>query len=280
LKKQVPGIVRFLLLAVVLASGVFLYARFVEPARLEVTSHCVESSRIPGSSDGLRMVQISDLHLSRYYDTTRLKRVVEQVNRLEPSVLLCTGDIFDDYPTYSDHASELLAVLQKLQAPHRFAVLGNHDYSKNTQDAVIAFLEAAGFTVLNNECVQLETLGITITGIADCMFGGGRIDVLDDLQEDGFQLVLCHEPDLFAEIGALPVDLMLSGHTHGGQIRIGSYAPMLPRMGKLYLAGMYRADNARGSKLYVNRGLGTSQLPLRFMAVPEITLITLHRVEF
>jgi predicted MPP superfamily phosphohydrolase len=158
----------------------------------------------------------------------------------------------------------------------KYAVLGNHDYEVSALPAVREIWKNSGFTLLKDDEVNIPELGLNIVGLDDWLFGSCETTALDQSNADGFTLLLCHEPDIADRLDKDKFDLMLSGHTHGGQIKI----PILgiiytPALGRVYKEGRYELGGARDAALYVNRGTGQSLLPMRLMTVPEITVLTL-----
>ena len=269
---------KLLILCMVLICLAFVWMRWVEPSLLSVTRVEIYAADLPEMADGLRIVQFSDTHFGFDYNVRRFERAVEKMNALDPHIVVFTGDLYEEYAKYPADDSGIVAALSAIHAPQgKYAVLGNHDYGRNAQDDSIRALEAGGFTVLRNESVDLSLLGITLTGIDDCFFGSGRSFDLSSLPTDTYNLVLCHEPDLFAESDQSALDLLISGHTHGGQVRLPFLGELiLPALGRFYPMGHYESDNARGSQLFVSRGLGTSKMPIRFLCMPEVALLTLH----
>ncbi len=256
----------------------FVWMRWVEPSLVSVTRTQVRAANVPAAADGLRIVQFTDTHFGFDYDVGRFERAVEKINELDPHIVVFTGDLFEEYAKYPADEDGIIAALSAIHAPQgKYAVLGNHDYGRGAQDESIRVLEAGGFTVLRNESVELPLLGITVTGIDDCFFGSGQEFDLASLPSDTYNLVLCHEPDVFASSESSALDLMLSGHTHGGQVRLPFLGELiLPAQGRLYPMGHYDSGNARESQLFVSRGLGTSMMPIRFCCMPEVALITLY----
>ncbi|MBE6935162.1 MAG: metallophosphoesterase [Ruminococcaceae bacterium] len=265
---------KLLLWCVVLIVLAFVWMRWAEPRLLTVTEAEVRSPVLPGMADGLRVAQITDTHFGFAYDAEDFARVVTKLNALSPHIVVFTGDLFEEYDKYPADDAAIIEALSAITAPHgKYAVLGNHDHGLGAAEDSIRILESGGFTVLSNESVTLSALGITLTGIDDCFFGqGGSFDPAV-FSWDGFDLVLCHEPDLFTALAGQGLDLMLSGHTHGGQVRLPILGELiLPYLGREYPMGSY---SRAGADLFVSRGLGTSKLPLRFLCPPEIALITL-----
>ncbi len=256
----------------------FVWMRWVEPSLLSVTSTEIQSDTLPEAADGLRIAQFTDTHFGFDYDVERFERAVEKMNSFDPHIVVFTGDLYEEYAKYPADDEGIVAALSAIRAPQgKYAVLGNHDYGRGAQEESIRILEAGGFTVLRNESVELSLLGITLTGIDDCFYGSGGSFDLDALPADTYNLALCHEPDLFAASDSSALDLLLSGHTHGGQVRLPFLGELiLPAQGRIYPMGHYDSGNARESQLFVSRGLGTSKMPIRFCCMPEVAFVTLH----
>ena len=155
------------------------------------------------------------------------------------------------------------------------AVLGNHDYCQPRP--VVLSLEAQGITVLRNYAVSVERAGarLWIAGVEDVLENKQRLgQALRAVPRDEATVLLAHEPDYADIVKELPVDLQISGHSHGGQICLPLFgAPYFPPLGSKYPRGLRQLG---GLSLYTNRGLGTTFLPLRFNCPPEVTLLTLR----
>jgi len=237
--------------------------------------------RIPEAFRGLTIAQLSDFHYAEYTEAYFIKQVIERVNTLKPDVVAFTGDyITNGFWSERDtlrFTGECAEILARVHCPVRYAVLGNHDcaseiYSQAMTDA----LNAHDIPVLDNRSVPLERDGARLwfAGAGDALLGRMHLDkTVPAASADEPVILLVHEPDVLPQAARHNVDLMLSGHTHGGQIRIPFLPPMfLPGMGRRYVEGLYRLGP---TQLYVNRGIGTVNLPFRFNCPPEITLITL-----
>ncbi|RAV20199.1 metallophosphoesterase [Paenibacillus contaminans] len=263
-----------------IASGVLagFYARFGERFWYKTNRLTLSFVNLPAAFDGMRIVQFSDVHHGRDFETPHVEAVARRIQALEPDMICFTGDLFDR--NHGELTDACTPILEKLHAPFgKWAVLGNHDYGLNAR-GVAAELQKAGFTVLDNEHRVIEKSGerIWLAGVTDMIYGKPSMDeALRDAGERGYTLLLSHAPD-YADI-AVPygVDLQLSGHSHGGQVRLPFVGALFtPEGAKTYIEGLYDLDGGR-MKLYTNRGLGTSVLPVRFMCRPEITVITLKR---
>ena len=274
----------FLVGAGLAALGTGVYAGTVGRHELEVVHRTFALANLPDPFVGMRLAQISDLHLKEYTEPSYLVRVVEQVNALNPDMVLLTGDFVSRGPgphSVAMKAAGLAAeILSGLKAPQRVAILGNHDVGVDA-DWVVRELETHGTPVLVDSFLPLERQRerLYICGSDDA---GTRVpDPFLAIPADPRAPViyLVHEPDyldIFRHHPRYPlVDLMLSGHSHGGQIRLPGVGPLvLPPMGKVYPHGLYRSGKLQ---LYVNRGIGTVGLPFRLNCPSEITHITLAR---
>ncbi len=267
---------RLFLLLLLSALGLAGYGYWSATREPVVREARVEIRAWPAGQRPLRVLLMSDIHVQGPdMRPERLLRIVEQANALRPDLVLIAGDFIGDKQTgtrtYS--AEEAAAALARIEAPMgRFAVLGNHDHWNNAP-AVRAALTAAGVRVLVNEAVRVGPL--SLGGIDDDHTSRsdlGRTLVAMQMA-GGVPILLSHSPDPFP---ALPDDvpLMLAGHTHCGQIRLPVIGPLATasRHGKRYACGRY---NERGRTLIVSAGLGTSVLPFRIGAAPDMWLVEL-----
>jgi predicted MPP superfamily phosphohydrolase len=274
----------FLRLTAASAAGMALYAGEIARHALEVVCLTVALPHLPDAFAGMKIAQISDIHFEEYTEASFLQAVVRRVNALDPQLVVLTGDFVSAQPLphrwdrrLSYHCAE---VLSSIQCPLRYAILGNHDVLAGAS-AVTDALESHGIPVLADRSVPLERDGerLWLAGTRDALeqhpnmaaaLPAGRRSDREPL------ILLAHEPDFADRIVGSHVDLVLSGHTHGGQVRLPFAPPvMLPAMGIRYLHGLFKLPD--GMQLYVNRGIGTVGLPFRFRCPPEITVLTLAR---
>lgn len=270
-------VVRFLFRSTVGAAA-FAFSRVADPRALEIetTRHELPLPGLDPAFDGYRVVQFSDLHMGTYLDRTRLLDAIEQVNRLEPDLAAITGDFVTFDP--ERFGGDLVAGLGTLRTRDgAVAVLGNHDHWTDPY-LVRRFLRDAGVHTLNNQVytVRRGPAALHVAGLDDWI--EERADLaaaLKRLPAEGAAILLVHEPD-FADLAAASgrFGLQLSGHTHGGQIRLPRIgAPIVPPRGRKYPCGLYRVGEMWH---YTNRGLGTAELRVRWNCAPEITVFTLR----
>lgn len=246
-----------------------------QPPRSFVVSR--EERRIPGITRPLRLVFLTDLHLGPYLGERELQRWVDATLRLEPDAVLLGGDLVDR--NYRGDLAELAAHLPRLSAPLGvYAVLGNHDHARFPRlTPMLELLETSGVELLVNSAVRVRD-DLVLTGLDD--FRVGRPDMAAALASaahlrgggGGAVTLLSHNPDVIPELPG-GVDLVLSGHTHGGQVRLPFLGPVITSSayGRRYASGW--VDDPMPA--YVSRGLGVTSLPFRYDCPAELTHLTL-----
>jgi predicted MPP superfamily phosphohydrolase len=270
----------FVRLAVGSAVGLAFYAGEISRHELEIVDRTIQIPRLPDAFVGMKMVQISDFHFEEYTEAAFVERVVRRVNEIEPDLVVLSGDFVSTKPLpkrfgvrMAYHCAELLS---QIKCPLRYAILGNHDALVGAS-AVTDALRTHGIPVLANSAAPVERDGqrLWVAGIQDVLQGRPDLDAaLPSSRGSEPVILLAHEPDFADHAVGRQIALVLSGHTHGGQILLPFLPPLfLPEMGKKYLHGHFRF--ADGMQLYVNRGIGAVNLPFRFRCPPEITVFTL-----
>jgi uncharacterized protein len=255
----------------------------IEPNRPRIVRKEIALRRWPERLQGFTIALLSDFHYDPYFSIHPLKRAIDMVNALQPDLIVLTGD-FVSLPLLSknDKGAALAAdpcarLLRQMQAKHGlWAVLGNHDYFSNP-DHVTAALESQGIQVLANRSVAIEPNGARfwLSGVNDVLSQTADLGAaLQPVPRDEATILLAHEPDYADYVSRYPIDLQLSGHSHGGQLRVPFVRPLyLPEMAKKYIWGLYKIGPLT---LYTNAGLGTVVVPARLNCPPEITLLTLR----
>lgn len=248
-------------------------AALTEPYMLSIEHERIQLARLPRAFDGFRVVQLSDIHHGPFSSTEQIERAVETANRLQPDIIALTGDYISKERHYAAPCAEMMG---RLKAKYGvYAVLGNHDHWVDAPLLTDLF-RAEGITVLINEGMRFEKDGAAfwLAGVDDTMVGLEDISLaLAGSREDEMKLLLAHNPILLRRAARASVDLVLSGHTHGGQVAIRGERNTLRGARKRLLKGIGRLGN---TQIYVNRGLGTVVLPIRYGCPPEISLLELR----
>lgn len=227
--------------------------------------------RLPKKLDGFKIIHLSDTHHSPFTTLEHIERVVKVANRLKPDMFLLTGDYVSHEREYIAPVAAVLGDLKAKYGVH--ACLGNHDHWTDAE-LVTHLFRGEGINMLVNEGFRLETArgSFWLAGVDDYMVG--KTDVAAALRgsfPDEMKLLLAHNPIIFREAARVGVDLTLSGHTHGGQIKVRSDEKRILPQRKLK-AGLH---TRRNSQIYITRGIGTVVVPMRYQCPPEISLLEL-----
>jgi uncharacterized protein len=257
----------------------------IEPNRPQLLRREIHLHRWPLPLDGFTIAFLSDFHYDAHFSIHPLRDAIGVVNGLKPDLIALGGDFVTlslmqhrDKPAAA--AIEPCSLLLR-QLKARFgvwAVLGNHDFASDPE-RITDILRGQGIHVLANQSAAIESNGgrFWLSGVNDVTSDTADLDVtLHDVPANEATVLLAHEPDYADDVAPVRrVDLQLSGHSHGGQVRLPFLPPLyLPELAKKYVWGLYRIG---ALTLYTNRGLGTVGLPIRLNCPPEITLITLRR---
>jgi predicted MPP superfamily phosphohydrolase len=253
----------------------------LEPNRPRIVRRDFPLPRWPERLNGFTIVLLSDFHYDPYFSVHPLHAAVTLVNDLHPDLIVLTGDfvsvpLIGDDPKASLAAVPCAKILRKMTATHGlWAVLGNHDF--NTDPVYVTrALQSEGIRVLENQSAAIERDGARfwLAGVNDVLSLTADLTRTLHIVPAGEAVVLlAHEPDFADEASKFPIDLQLSGHSHGGQVRIPLLPPLyLPALAKKYVMGTYQVGPL---PLYTNAGIGTVGVPVRLNCAPEITLITL-----
>ncbi|WP_163654621.1 metallophosphoesterase [Listeria sp. PSOL-1] len=264
--------------------------------KLQITEYEVSSTKIPIEWKGKKFIQLSDLHSSKFGRANH--KLLEIVKRVEPTGIFLTGDLLDG-DEWIDVAISLVRKLVKICPV--FYINGNHEQRSAFYEELLIFLKQAGVTILENEHCLLEAEGetIVVAGVTDPSFAleelegeeltksekfklglevlkENIISATKNIREDQFTILLSHRPEFWALYQTMPVDLILAGHAHGGQIRLpfteGLFAPGQGFFPKI-TAGSHQQN---GRELIVSRGLGNSVFFVpRVLNNPEVVVLTL-----
>ena len=258
------------------------YSFVFEPNNIQIEKINIEMTNLPESFDGTKIVHLTDFH--SYGFNKREKKVLEMVDGLNPDFVFITGDFVDRKTKEINSVQEFWQELGNKYQGKIFGVLGNHEYgNKNADsDSLEELLEESGIVILDNENQKIfqDDEYIYLIGVDDPDTGNDDLKKATVGTEKGIpKILLAHSPDIINDLDSLKeeeIDLILAGHTHGGQIGIPFVRPFwvpTKNHGK-YTSGLFIFDNVH---LYVNRGVGLSVLPIRFNCPPEITVIELQK---
>jgi hypothetical protein len=273
------------------AASLALYSGEIERHWVEVSHRDVYLPGLAAAFDGMRIAQISDIHMDEFTEPFFLRHVIDRINQIKPDAVFITGDFVTSTIVMDIGATRFARgaawqcanILTGLECKALYASLGNHDINVGAKQ-VSAALVANGITVLRNACLPIERGGgrIWLAGLDDPLEGHPDLDLAIPASIRNIPgepiVLLSHAPDyadhLLTQPAGEAVDLMLSGHSHGGQIRFPLVgALVLPPLARKYVKGWFQLGHLQ---LHVNRGIGTIGLPFRFDCPPEITSITLR----
>jgi uncharacterized protein len=265
------------------AAALVADSALLETNRPRVVRQEISLRRWPAHLDGFTIALLSDFHYDPYFSVHPLRSSIGMVNALHPDLIVLTGDfvslpVFGDAEEGASAAEPCAELLRQMHAPYGlWAVLGNHDIFTDP-DRITSVLVGAGIKVLSNQSVPIERDGARfwLAGVDDVLGRTADLDAtLHVVPSDEATILLAHEPDFADEVTRYPVDLQLSGHSHGGQVRVPLIRPLyLPDLARKYVLGLYKIG---GLTLYTNPGIGTVRVPVRLNCPPEITLFTMRR---
>lgn len=239
---------------------------------LTTDEYTFTSPKVPKSADGFCIVQISDLHNAKFGRNN--SRLINKIKDSSPDIIVITGDIVDSNHTNIKTATDFCEEAAKI-APCYY-ITGNHEMwlTEDESDTLYSGMTSAGVTILDSTTTTLEN-GIYLTGLGDDhLYDGTLAKLSDSVPDDALHIVLAHEPQYLEEEYTLSSpDLIITGHAHGGQVRLpfigGIVAPDQGFFPK-YTAGEYKSGD---TTMYVSRGLGNSVIPLRLFNTPELNLL-------
>jgi uncharacterized protein len=268
-------------------AGMAVYAGEIERHWIDIVHRDIRIAGLPHEFDGMTIAQLSDIHLDEYTEPFLLREAVDHINRMQPDMVLLTGDYVSaevlSKKMTMGAAWHCANMLGQIRCPQKFAILGNHDIIAGGNEIAEA-IASHGIPVLRNGFLPIERGGsrIWLAGLDDPVLGKPDPDqampraICNQTREP--IILMCHAPDFIDPLLHHPasrsVALVLSGHTHGGQVRLPFVGALhLPPGGRKYVEGWFEMGNVQ---LYVNRGIGAVGVPFRFNCRPEITRFRLR----
>jgi len=244
-----------------------------EPFMLSIERQEIFLSRLPQVLDGLRIVHLSDLHYGPLTSSEHLTRAAKVANDLRPDLIFLTGDYISQDRIYAAPCAEVVGKLRARCGV--YAILGNHDHWTDAK-LIADLFRAEGIRMLINEGMRIDINGASfwLAGVDDTMVGLEDLTLaLAGSSDSELRIVLAHNPIILRRAAAAGVDLVLSGHTHGGQVTLRSEKNGAGRPRRRLLRGLGRRGN---TQIYVSRGLGTVVLPIRYGCPPEVSVLELR----
>lgn len=253
-----------------------IYSTFIERKLLISKKFNIKKENIQNIDTKIKVIQFTDVHLGRYFSLKDLEKVVDKINSLNPDIVVLTGDLVDKMRFYQ-HKEEIPKVLSKINSKlGNFAIYGNHDAYPGNRHSYAEIIKNSNFTLLINENrkIKIGSKTLNLMGLDDIFQGKINIDsTIKNINKNDFNLLMLHEPDLIDKFKGQPIDLAVAGHSHGGQIYVPLYGTILnTECAVKYDRGFHLiGDNNQDKiKLYVNTGIGSTGLPIRFWNIPNV----------
>ncbi len=273
----------FLIILIFVLVGLLLWSHFISTKGLEVREYGVTNEKLPKAFNGFKIIQLSDLHYGRTVDDKKLKVIANKINELKPDLIVFTGDLIDkDIKITDTKLTSIKAFLNSLDAEiAKYAVKGNHDYSNKLFENIMT---EANFKILTDESDLIyykENTPIIISGFASSIKSHPDYDnvftslnLTEEEIKSYYKILLVHEPDQLLKLTDKNFDLVLSGHSHNGQVRLPILGAIIKTNGaKTYYESYYQVDD---TDLYISGGVGCSVLNFRFMNKPSFNFYRLY----
>ncbi|MGL6105000.1 metallophosphoesterase [Romboutsia sp.] len=235
--------------------------------------------QVPEGVSKSKIVFFSDTHFGKMYDQSNIEKIVKKINSQKPDIVIFGGDLLDNYARDKslldlEYLSNNLASIKANYG--KYAILGNNDYSDGAINVYNEIMNSSGFSVIKNDNVFIDKLGIKLIGFDDLLLGDTDPSFYSIKSED-FNIILSHEPDVANKINLKNYGLMLSGHSHGGQVSIPYITQkILPAGAKEYIKGRYNNVGINNNiDLFVSKGIGMTLVPFRLFNIPEIMVLDL-----
>lgn len=277
-------VIKFVIILFIIAVAILGYARYVGTMGLVTKEYTIHNQNIPLGFDGLKIVHFSDLHYNRAISITKVKSIVEEINLINPDIVVFTGDLVDhDAILTKKDYKELTDAFSKIKAKYgKYAVLGNHDYDTGKDD-IISVYNNSDFKYLDNDydfIYDKDNEKIFIGGINTVSYG--LDDVTKTLEpykentDNDYKIIIVHEPDITDKIvNDYQVNLVLAGHSHNGQIRLPFIGALYtPLEAKKYYDNYYKIND---TNLYISSGIGVSTINFRLFNPPSINFYRINK---
>ncbi len=271
-KSSILSLFKFL---IVIGLLIILYSHFIGTKELIIREYSITNNKIPDSFNGYKIVHFSDLHYGSTIKDKEVKNLVKEINRLKPNLVVFTGDLIEEgYNMTEDNINNLSNELNNINANLKYYVRGNHD----TNESFNKVIDNTSFIDFNNKNDLIyyeDNIPIRLVGLDDYLEFNLNIEEAFNYENDDIYTILfAHEPDLIDKLLDKNIDLMLSGHSHNGQIRLPFIGKIYtPDGSKKYYDEFYKINN---TNLYISGGLGTSKIPFRLLVKPSFNFYRLY----
>lgn len=275
---MIKKILKFFMFFIILTTSVILYSRYIATTGLVTKERTIKNQTIPSDFNGLKIVHFSDLHYKRIITKERINDIINEINLINPDIVVFTGDLIDNDSIITEEDIEYLKeVLKNINYKYgKYAVLGNHDYSIEI-DKLREIYKDSEFNLLENTYDIIYSKNnekIYIGGISTGEYNDNIINNLQ-IEEDIYKILLLHEPDFIDKFTTLNSNLALSGHSHNGQINIPYLKKaFLPNGSKKYYEEHYKVNN---TELYISSGIGVSRINFRLFNRPSINFYRINK---
>ena len=277
-------IIRLLLIIILLISTTIIYARYGGTSGLITKEYKIDVANIDSSFDGLKIIHFSDLHYLRIINKERLKEIVDEINLINPDIVFFTGDLIDkDYNPKDKDKEDLIELLSKIKTKYgKYTIIGNHDYIKDKELLEDIYTNSNFILLKNNyDIIYGENNDkLFIGGLDTYSYNEADInkvmEYFKDNKDINYKIILVHEPDYIDNIiNKYNIDLVLSGHSHNGQVNIPYIKNFfLPYGSKKYYKNYYKVDN---TDLYISSGIGESRINFRLLNKPSINFYRIKK---
>ena len=278
-------IIRFLLILLLIILLLVIYARYEGTNSLITKEYKIETADISNSFDGIKIVHFSDLHYKRIINKDRTKEIVDEINLINPDIVIFTGDLIDkDFDVSDEDIEDLTLLLNNINSKYgKYAIIGNHDYVRD-DDILNDIYNNSSFVLLKNSYDVIygdNNDKLFIGGVDTYSYDKADIDktmeYFEDNEDIDYKIILVHEPDYIDTITSkYNVNLVLAGHSHNGQINIPFIKEMfLPYGSNKYYENYYIVND---TPLYVSSGIGESRINFRLFNRPSINFYRINKI--
>ena len=275
---MIKKIIKIILLITIIITIILLYSRYIATSGLKTNEIALTTKDINEDFDGLKIVHFSDLHYKRIITKKRIKELINEINLINPDIVIFTGDLIDDDSEITkEDLKYLKEILTDIKSKYgKYAILGNHDYSIAIETTRNIYNEA-NFTLLENNFDYIYSKNNNKIYIGGISTGEFNKDLINNMKTDEniYKIILLHEPDFIDDISHLNTDLALAGHSHNGQVNIPYIKKLfLPKNAKKYYEEHYKVNN---TEFYISNGIGVSRHNFRLFNTPSINLYRIYK---